>query len=168
MLSRQLHVSNDRATNEAVFDSHLQAADSMHYLGNIPRALVDIPYVDVGLHPGPWSSPTGYSGTCKLLESDTPPEKYIGTNWSTDFRTPVIDKSFLSSTVTVWSVRVLKTEKMSFKGLHQLIRNWTSTLITMMQSWRWRIGECWNIQWRCPSGIQTQRPSKSSRQTRVY
>lgn len=35
------------------------------------------------------------------------------TNWSTDFSTPVIRRSFFSSTMTVWSVRVLKTEKIS-------------------------------------------------------
>lgn len=35
------------------------------------------------------------------------------TYWSTDFSTPVIARSFFSSTVTFWSVRVLKTEKMS-------------------------------------------------------
>lgn len=34
-------------------------------------------------------------------------------NWSTDLRTPVMERSFLSSTVTVWSVKVLNTEKMS-------------------------------------------------------
>ena len=38
----------------------------------------------------------------------------ITTYWSTDFKTPVIERSFFNSTVTVWSVRVLKTEKMSF------------------------------------------------------
>ena len=36
------------------------------------------------------------------------------TYWSTDFKTPVIERSFFSSAVTVWSVRVSKTEKMSF------------------------------------------------------
>lgn len=36
--------------------------------------------------------------------------------WSTDLRTPVIDRSFFSSTVTVWSVKVLKTEKMSYSA----------------------------------------------------
>lgn len=34
-------------------------------------------------------------------------------NWSTDLRVPTIDRSFLSSTVTSWSVSVLNTEKMS-------------------------------------------------------
>lgn len=33
------------------------------------------------------------------------------TGWSTDLNTPVIRGSFLSSAMTVWSVRVLKTEK---------------------------------------------------------
>ena len=41
------------------------------------------------------------------------------TYWSTDFSTPVMDRSFFNSTVTVWSVRVLKTEKMSYKGPHE-------------------------------------------------
>jgi hypothetical protein len=36
-----------------------------------------------------------------------------GTHWSTDLSVPVIARSFLSSTVTRWSVSVLKTEKMS-------------------------------------------------------
>ena len=36
------------------------------------------------------------------------------TDWSTDFKTPVIERSFFSSTVTVRSVSVLKTENMSF------------------------------------------------------
>jgi len=35
--------------------------------------------------------------------------------WSTDFRTPVIERSFFNSTVTFWSVRVLNTEKMSWQ-----------------------------------------------------
>lgn len=35
-------------------------------------------------------------------------------HWSTDLSVPVIDRSFLSSTVTRWSVSVLKTEKMSY------------------------------------------------------
>ena len=39
------------------------------------------------------------------------------THWSTDFKTPVIERSFLSSTVTVWSVSVLKSEKMSLKDV---------------------------------------------------
>jgi hypothetical protein len=30
------------------------------------------------------------------------------THWSTDLSVPVIDRSFLSSTVITWSVRVLK------------------------------------------------------------
>ena len=34
-------------------------------------------------------------------------------DWSTDLSTPVIKRSFLSSTMTVCSVRVLKTEKIS-------------------------------------------------------
>jgi len=35
------------------------------------------------------------------------------TDWSTDLRTPVIERSFFNSTVTRWSVSVLNTEKMS-------------------------------------------------------
>lgn len=36
------------------------------------------------------------------------------THWSTDLSTPVMERSFLSSTVTLWSVSVLKTEKISY------------------------------------------------------
>ncbi len=39
-------------------------------------------------------------------------------NWSTDFKTPVMQRSFLSSTVTLWSVKVLNTEKMSYDGMN--------------------------------------------------
>lgn len=35
------------------------------------------------------------------------------THWSTDLSTPVIDKSFFSSTVTSWSVNVLNTENIN-------------------------------------------------------
>ena len=35
------------------------------------------------------------------------------THWSTDLSVPVMERSFLSSTVTLWSVSVLKSEKMS-------------------------------------------------------
>lgn len=40
----------------------------------------------------------------------------MGTYWSTDLSVPMMDRSFLSSTVTSWSVSVLKTEKMSCGG----------------------------------------------------
>ena len=36
------------------------------------------------------------------------------TYWSTDLRVPVMERSFLSSTVTLWSVSVLNTEKINW------------------------------------------------------
>ena len=38
----------------------------------------------------------------------------VETDWSTDLSVPLMWRSFLSSTVTSWSVSVLKTEKMSY------------------------------------------------------
>lgn len=35
------------------------------------------------------------------------------THWSTDLRVPVMERSFFSSTVTLWSVSVLNTEKIN-------------------------------------------------------
>lgn len=51
----------------------------------------------------------------KIKRSDDDREADTRTYWSTDLRTPVMDRSFFSSTVTVWSVRVLNNEKISCK-----------------------------------------------------
>lgn len=53
--------------------------------------------------------------TRSRLEVHQTKESNGGTYWSTDFNTPVMARSFFSSTVTVWSVSVLNSEKMSYE-----------------------------------------------------
>jgi hypothetical protein len=49
----------------------------------------------------------------RVFRNDHARRRPTETDWSTDLRTPVIIKSFFSSTMTVWSVSVLNTEKIS-------------------------------------------------------
>lgn len=71
------------------------------------------------------------------VSEQTSGRSQLVTHWSTDLRVPVIDRSFLSSTVTRWSVKVLNTEKISWKKVSSQIQYRVQRL-TMMDGRRSR------------------------------
>lgn len=64
-------------------------------------------------------------------------DKIVFTNWSTDLRTPVMERSFLSSTVTRWSVSVLNTEKMSLVHMSDWRTKDGCELTIIYDRWWW-------------------------------
>ena len=115
MLCRQLNVPHNRSSDEAVLHCHLGDKDALRpWQGSSGAKAYHMRMPGLVKHLDIIQSDIEESSVAIPVKARPEDQNMRRTHWSTDFRTPVMERSFLSSTVTRWTVRVLNTEKISY------------------------------------------------------